>query len=50
MSTNSLLKDLFWVFFIEHSQSEPHIDRIFVSYSAITEFVHRDFNLLCANG
>jgi hypothetical protein len=50
LSINSFLKDLASVFFTEYSQCEPHICRIPVSHSSITEFIRSDFRLLCANG
>lgn len=47
ISSNSLMKDLFWHFCIDNAQLESHFSLIFRSFASINEFLRNDFNSLC---
>lgn len=47
MSSNYLLRDLFWSYAVDYSHCESFFKCVFMSFSSITDFIHKDFNLLC---
>jgi hypothetical protein len=47
VSTNYLMRDLFWKVFINNVQSEMDIEQIFHSWSELTVFVRKEFNCMC---
>jgi hypothetical protein len=47
VSTNYLMRDLFWKVFINNVQSEMDIEQIFHSWSELTVFVRNEFNCMC---
>jgi hypothetical protein len=47
VSTNYLMRDLFWKVFINNVQAEMDIEQIFHSWSELTVFVRKEFNCMC---
>jgi hypothetical protein len=46
ISSNNLIKDLFWHLCIDNAQLESHISLIFRSSASINESICKDFNCL----